>query len=133
MEPTPEQVAEWNRLAFHAALGVKYGLSGSIEDKRSEAARSEFARLAYAAGADAELEACSEYLYQHAAPNRLALLAHRRPKPLSLKEKAVEAFRRRYPERRYFDDGTGNAVEVNPELFADLETIRRALESLPDD
>jgi hypothetical protein len=69
-------------------------------------------------GADQELEACCEWLklegheYEHEA-----LLVARRPKPPSLKEQALEAL-----DHIEFGYATGE--------FGD--TIRRALEQLPD-
>lgn len=75
---------------------------------------------AYQAGADQELEACCKWLvkndwkavHQH-------LRAARRPKPLSLKEKALLQL------------DTLNADLGMHGLGCDLSQIRRALESLP--
>jgi hypothetical protein len=68
-------------------------------------------------GADQELEACCEWFANEGygtAPDRLR--AARRPKPLSLKEQALE-------EVGVFEGmGTCN-----------IDIIRRALEALPDD
>ncbi len=75
---------------------------------------------AYQAGADAELEACCEWLvaepwfkYEHEAVEDLR--AARRPKPKSLKEQALIAL----------DDAGLDAAHEN--------ILRRALEALPDD
>ena len=76
---------------------------------------------AFQAGADQELEACCEWLvkndwkavHQH-------LRAARRPKPPSLKEKALLQL------------DTLNADLGMHGLGCDLSQIRRALESLPD-
>ena len=75
----------------------------------------------YRAGADAELEACCEWLklegheYEHEA-----LLAARRPKPQSLKEQALEIVR-------------GTPVNsAGLYSYEYVETIRRALEQLDD-
>jgi len=76
---------------------------------------------AFQAGADQELEACCKWLvkndwktvHQH-------LRAARRPKPLSLKEKALLQL------------DTLNADLGMHGLGCDLSQIRRALESLPD-
>ena len=82
---------------------------------------------AYRAGADEELEACCEWLANarnhtltwNEATNYSANLLHaRRPKPPSLKEEALAVL-------DHTQKGYGLA-EV------DLDTIRRALESLPD-
>jgi hypothetical protein len=70
-------------------------------------------------GADQELEACCEWL-QHDYPNigANALRFARRPKPPSLKEQAL---------------GLLNEGPVNELLDHEVDTIRRALEALPDD
>ncbi len=75
----------------------------------------------YRAGADAELEACCEWLklegheYEHEA-----LLAARRPKPQSLKEQALEIVR-------------GTPVNsAGLYSYEYVEIIRRALEQLDD-
>jgi len=68
-------------------------------------------------GADAELEACCEWLrkelYALAADG---ICAARRPKPPSFKEQALEAMHRNW----------------NPHNNDDFDTIRRALEQLDD-
>jgi len=73
----------------------------------------------YRAGADAELEACCEWLDRN-CPSVGAhhLRTERRPKPLSLKEQALEAFDR---------------IKYAPNEAEDFAIIRRALERLPDD
>ena len=69
-------------------------------------------------GADQELEACCEWLaYEGYEHEHLALRDSRRPNPPSLKEQALEAL-----EHILHSSST--------ELGA--ETIRRALEQLPD-
>ena len=74
-------------------------------------------------GADQELDACCKWLecnynYPQANPLRVA----RRPKPPSLKEQALELAK---------PAGTAGAyVTFGPE---ELDTIRRALEALPND
>jgi hypothetical protein len=77
--------------------------------------------IAYQAGANQELEACCEWLecnynYPRAGhPLRLA----RRPKPPSLKEQALKAL---------------TAIEGDFNTVGDrADTIRRALEALPND
>ena len=81
-------------------------------------------RLAYQAGADQELQACINFVYD----NELCdpdfynnLRAARRPKPPSLKEQALDALEQllRDPEAGCF--------------AAAPDTIRRALEALPND
>jgi hypothetical protein len=87
------------------------------------ASRSDEAVFSLAAqwGADQELEACCEYLVRCAQwePEDVdELRAARRPKPPSLKEQALEVL-------GHVQKGWGLA-EV------DLDTIRRALESISD-
>ena len=71
-------------------------------------------------GADQELDACCEWVGKVAivqiANN---LRAARRPKPPNLKEQALAALRQ-----------VGNCEEIDNATF---ETIRRALEALPND
>jgi hypothetical protein len=73
-------------------------------------------------GADQELEACCELLRQKGVPAWSLLRLHRRPKPPSLKEQALETLQRiskdKYP--------------CNYQEDSDWDTIRRALEALPD-
>ncbi len=73
-------------------------------------------------GADQELEACCEWLgqkvlLQHQSDVVLALRDARRPKPLSLKEQALETLK--YPKDFWSE--------------AEVDTIRLALEALSDD
>jgi hypothetical protein len=77
--------------------------------------------LAYRAGADQELEACCEWLvhnYNYPEANN-PLRAARRPKPPTLKERALETF----DKLEHLFDGYGH----------DGETIREALQALPND
>lgn len=75
-------------------------------------------RAAYAAGADAELEACVSFLtaqgWDHVPGD---LRAARRPKPPSLKQRAMDAYNRLY----------------HPSNIEDFAVIRVALEALPND
>ena len=74
---------------------------------------------AYAAGADQELEACCEWLDFYAAASEARdLRAARRPKPPSLKEQALKALH------------TSVDLDDFPKQY---DTIRRALEALPND
>jgi hypothetical protein len=87
-------------------------------------------RAAYAAGADQELEACCEQMQSIPSPLGVpfgkmasnALRAARRPKPPTLKEQALAALNRQ-------------STRSVPSLVAtqDCDTIRRALEALPND
>ena len=69
---------------------------------------------AYQAGADAELEACCEWMGSRAVVSPSDLRAARRSKPPSLKEQALIAL----------DDADLDAAHEN--------ILRRALEQLPD-
>jgi len=83
----------------------------------------DFAQKAAQWGADQELEACCEWL----ATNRHiliepALRAARRLKPPSLKEQALTALH-----------AVATGANDNREQYQDLDTIREALEALPND
>jgi hypothetical protein len=86
--------------------------------------RSDHAVFSLAAqwGADQEPEACCEWLKLEGHEHEHAeLCAARRPKPPSLKEEALEALKHL-------------ALGPDPTAFhADMDTIRRALEALPND
>jgi len=73
-------------------------------------------------GADMELEACCEYM-QHEDFHGFAkeLRAARRPKPLSLKEQALEQL-----------DGIATVFRASHGGDLVCDTIRRALEALPE-
>lgn len=73
---------------------------------------------AYQAGADAELEACCEWLaFETPEPYINALRTARRPKPPSLKEQALEAQQR---------------LMTGAWRAEDWQLIGRALEALPE-
>jgi hypothetical protein len=102
MTPPEELVQQWLR-----------------ERPESEYAHTYIAARAAQWGADQELEACCEWAVQNGyntIPPRLR--AVRRPKPLSLKEQALEVF-----EALIHGDASG----------LDVGVIRRALEALPND
>ena len=75
----------------------------------------------YRAGADAELEACCEWIadwYGHGCNEVIGnLRTSRRPKPPSLKEQALEALKK---------------IEDNEATYLDSSIIHRALEQLDD-
>lgn len=75
-------------------------------------------------GADQELEACCHLLRQQGFDVVDDLRAARRPKPLSLKEQALEAAQRFY--------ANGHEDCSDEEIKDDFDIIRRALELLPD-
>ena len=98
--PPPELVHQWADMLSHR----------SDSDVFTKAAQW---------GADQELEACATYVAacgKHLLGN--SLMCARRPKPLSLKEKALEALERMH------DTGL---------MTLDNDIIRRALEALPND
>ena len=106
--PSPELVTQWSI----AALGAKDWLGGyDLELIATQAARW---------GADQELEACCEWLdrnNQWARCDIDELRDGRRPKPLSLKERALQAWA---------------AVETGTDDQTAMAVIRRALEQLDD-
>lgn len=121
MQPLPEQFADWLADAIHH---FPAGPSGEVA--------AHVARKAYAAGADAELEACCRLLDsgEHAASygchDGNSLREARRPKVLSLKEQAQQIM-----------DEVGSSTDGGKtwrlELGADdLKIIRQALLRLPD-
>ena len=74
---------------------------------------------AFQAGADAELKACCEYLFDtHVSAYANALRAARRPKPPSLKELALEEVQM--------------ACNTQDISMVNFDTIRKALEQLND-
>ena len=79
---------------------------------------------------DQELEACCEWLACDWTNVEIAdkLRAARRPKPSSLKEQALETLRSMQIEPCWID-----GINTNAELMSKYDTIRRALEALPDD
>jgi hypothetical protein len=74
-------------------------------------------------GADQELEACCEWFVRDWTDIETAdkLRAARRPKPPSLKEQALEGLTRLVSTGEFFSN-----------QMKDLDTIRRALEALPE-
>lgn len=79
--------------------------------------------IAYQAGADQELEACANYIDNNMSGNKAReFRAIRRPKPPSLKEQALTALH-----------AVATGANDTREQHQDLDTIRRALEALPND
>ena len=78
-------------------------------------------------GADQELLACGKYLERCAAweeEDVTEMYDYRRPRPLSLKEQALEAARRFYAK--------GHEDCTDEEVKDDFEVLCRALEALDD-
>ena len=96
-------------------------------DERSWLYEIHIANRAAAWGADQELLACGKYLERCAAweeEDVTEMYNYRRPRPLSLKEQALEAARRFYAK--------GHEDCTDEEVKDDFNIIRRALELLPD-
>jgi hypothetical protein len=112
--PPPELVQRLcDKAILHAVDGAK---RGEIEVW--------LIQEAFRAGADRELEACCEWLdegFGDVGNFPATLRAARRPKPQSLKERALEGLTRLVATGEFFSD-----------QMKDLDTIRRALEALPE-
>ncbi len=111
--PPPELVQQW---------GHNANLSGVPHNDEHWAYEQHIATRAAQWGADQELEACCALLELSDSNARDFLQSARRPQLLSLKEQALETLQRiskdRYP--------------CNYQEDSDWDTIRRALEQLPD-
>jgi hypothetical protein len=108
LTPPPELVQQW--------IGDYYGCPVSGELAGVETA---IATRAAQWGADQELEACCEWLRTESKTalwQTEALRAARRTKPPSLKQQALETLK--YPKDLWSE--------------SEVDTIRRALEALPD-
>ena len=103
MEPTEEQLREW-------CLTAKWS--------------SDIARWAYQAGADAELDACVEWLKPYARALADNLREARRPKSPSLKQQALRDLQGLYECACILGDGVQLAYP---------DTVKQALEALPDE
>jgi len=111
LTPPPELVREWNQ----DAIGTHFEPYGYSELIATRAAQW---------GADQELLACGNYLKQCAAweeEDVIEFYNYRRPKPPSLKEQALEGLTRLVSTGEFFSN-----------QMTDLNTIRRALEALPE-
>ncbi len=110
--PPPELVQQWGEEASHRQY------TGSETDQHIAVEAAQW-------GADVELKACCEYVYERLKLTTVAHIAQdlrtsRRPKPPSLKEQALEIVKR---------------TPVNSAglySYEQLEIIRRALEQLDD-
>ena len=117
--PPPELVQQW---------GHNANLSGVPYNDEHWAYEQHIATRAAQWGADQELEACCEWLYERLKVTTLILWhelrAARRPKPPSLKEQALKQLEK--------VDMLWDTDEFGPETLGALDTIRRALEQLDD-
>jgi hypothetical protein len=112
--PPPDLVQQW---------GHNANLSGVPHNDEHWAYEQHIATRAAQWGADQELEACCQWLEPRLNPASIDdFRAARRPKPPSLKEQALAALPKRLDN--------GFMTPVNDE---ELNTIRRALEALPND
>lgn len=113
--PPPELIEKVSREAA-AAFPDDEGDAGEVDEARDEYIAKFFTQW----GADMELEACCEYLLKQGQPYTAAeLRATRRSKPPTLKQQAFKAL---------------DAIEGDFNTVGDrVDTIRRALEQLPDD
>jgi hypothetical protein len=109
--PPPEMVQQWS-------------VSSPIQHSDESWAYELFiAHQAARWGSDQELEACCEWFANEGygtAPDRIRM--HRRPKPPSLKEQALAALH-----------AVATGANDIREQHQDLDTIRKALEALPND
>ena len=111
--PPPELVQQW--------LGTYFGTTVTGEVSGVELA---LATEAAQWGADQELQACINFIYDNELcdPNFYNdLRAARRPKPLSLKELALESLKRFEESGEFFSD-----------QMCELGFIRKALETIND-
>jgi hypothetical protein len=112
--PPPELFAEWLAEANRLHPGESTGFIAG-----------EVARLAYQAGADQELEACCEWLQDpDLNVDTYELRASRRPQSPSLKEQALQELDK--------VDMLWDITEFGQETLNSLDTIRRAIESIPN-
>ncbi len=113
--PPPELVREWLDTLFdEGGLGIDpHKLSTGLAARAAQW------------GSDQELEACCHYFARDLRESlALELRAARRPKPMSLKEQALQAL----------SEAVKMADDVPPEgiCSGQADIIRRALEALPE-
>jgi hypothetical protein len=119
--PSPSKLDQWEMVARATTdpsllnePAIRAGHFGVVHRKAL--------RLAFAAGADQELEACCEWLSKYRTGLLAADLRYvRRPKPPSLKEQALEELENMVKAAKDFGFGG-----------TDPTAIRRALEQLND-
>ena len=107
--PPPELVVKWIKSARYKDF-MPYPEGYEQYEQR-------LTTIAARWGADQELEACCEWLDSKGSPNASRLRTARRPKPPSLKERALQAWA---------------AVEAGTDDQTAMAVIRRALEQLDD-
>jgi hypothetical protein len=117
--PPPELVQQWRDVPEYAT-----GLEKLTMVTLTTAKLQEIATQAARWGADQELLACGNYLKQCAAweeEDVTEFYNYRRPRPLSLKELALESVKRFEKSGEFFSD-----------QMRELEFIRKALETIDD-
>jgi hypothetical protein len=125
--PPPELVRQWSieaeqnhqptvAYSLVTVLATRAAQWGADQQLKLDAEQIE---KAYQAGADQELEACCKELEYNFMPDSRSLRAARRPKPPSLKERALHELAAVY-----------NRDEIDDSAY---DAIRLALEALPDD
>jgi hypothetical protein len=116
--PPPELLDQWLKIPEVVTPITKMAVV-TVTTNRLQMLATEAARW----GSDQELEACCEHLEQSCYHSATIgnLRAARRPKPPNLKEQALGAL---------YAIATG--ADDTREFHQDLETIKQALESLPD-
>jgi hypothetical protein len=112
--PPPELVEGWMAEIWHEGTPVR--VAASDLHIATQAARW---------GADTELDACCKWLPKLPPWSADDLRRHRRPKPTSLKEQALQALYR-------FNDTEGHEGLTQEQISEDYVIIRRALEQLDD-
>ena len=116
--PPPELVQQWVDTYFGGKVSQSYF-------------HVDLATRAAAWGGDQELDACCEYVYERLKLTTVAhiaqdLRAARRPKPPSLKERALE-------DLAHIEANCGHLTMPETRLLAKrADTIRRALKALPE-
>ena len=122
--PPPELVAQWTAIANEeesckvwSAIATQAARWGADQQLKLDA---EQIAHAYQAGADQELEACTEWLRAAAPAWERRLRAARRPKAPNLKEQALA----RLTSLEELAESMGHSPD---------DTIRQLLEALPND
>lgn len=119
MAPKPEDMAIWLAAAFKEIEKSSWALH---PDGKEGWIATYVAEIAFAAGADAELEACSQWLSKRGLNCTVSeLYPARRPEP-SLKEQALKAL----------NTICQSGYPGNMQDEYDYEILRKAIESLPD-
>jgi hypothetical protein len=120
--PPPELVQQWRTEPEYASANQLLTMVSMTQNRLME-----LCQKSAQYGADQELEACCEYLVRCAQwePEDVdELRAARRPKPMSLKEQALQAL----------SEAVKMADDVPPEgiCSSQADIIRRALEQIDD-